>query len=617
MGNPESYRDAHKEIMSGKVKMDLRGQKIDFKHGSAYVEKGTKLPEDLEVEGVALIAKGVKLGSGVKLKNVTIGERTSIGKSSELVDCVIWHDVEIGERAHLENCVICDNNKIDKKVTAKAGAIIAENCEIGKLTSIEKDVIIWPEKVIDDASVISNNIIWGSKYKSSIFEGGKVVGRTNIELSCEMATKLAESFGSMLPVGSRVYVSRDYHRSSRMIKRAFLGGLLSAGIHADDVKLIPSNVMRFNLAKDEDIVAGIHVRQSVENQMYTEILFFTSEGLAIDTNTEKSCERLFFRESFRRVNYDEIGEIREINEGLKSTYVKGFFENIDKEALKGSELKVAADLLFGSTFNVYPEIINGLNIENVVLNAYLDDKKLSKLPTFIKKSEEDISKIVKSLDMDVGFLIYPNGQKLHIVTNSGEILSEANALLVILDVFDKCCNQKHKVLLPVYAPDIMDKHFKNLDIERAKVGGLLASKLKQYDFVANILGNYAFTQFSLNYDALFASIKILEMLAKQGKKISQIVKEVPKFYFSSNKIDCPTSLKGKMMRKFMEDSKGREASHVDGVKIWIEDKSWVLMLPPQTGEYVNLYVQSDKEKMGEKILKEYTEKISAWQKEGE
>ena len=85
---------------------------------------------------------------------------------------------------------------------------------------MKKDVMIWYDKIIDSSSVVSNNVIWCTKYKSSIFEDGKVIGRTNIELSVEMTVKLAESFGS-IPTKSKVYLSRDYHKSSRMLKEHF------------------------------------------------------------------------------------------------------------------------------------------------------------------------------------------------------------------------------------------------------------------------------------------------------------------------------------------------------------------------------------------------------------
>ena len=68
-------------------------------------------------------------------------------------------------------------------------------------------------------------------------------------------------------------------------------------------------------------------------------------------------------------------------------------------------------MTFGSTSDVYPEIVNALSIENIILNAYADDKKLNRLPATIQKSKDDLSKIVKHLEMDMAFLIYPKDRK--------------------------------------------------------------------------------------------------------------------------------------------------------------------------------------------------------------
>jgi len=51
-----------------------------------------------------------------------------------------------------------------------------------------------------------------------------------------MATKIAEAFGAQLPVGSTIIAGRDHDKNSHMIKRAFLGGLVSSGINILDFK---------------------------------------------------------------------------------------------------------------------------------------------------------------------------------------------------------------------------------------------------------------------------------------------------------------------------------------------------------------------------------------------
>ncbi|HRF56195.1 MAG TPA: sugar phosphate nucleotidyltransferase, partial [Campylobacterales bacterium] len=321
VGNPESYREVQKDLLSGKVALSIRGEKIERNAGTLYIEEGAKVSESASIEGIVVVGKNSVIEDGVKLDNCVVGVKTLVGKNSVLEDNTIWDEIEIGEKCTIHNSVICSKNKIGKKVKVTKGLILAEGCEIGDSVSFENDVTVWPDKIVESASIVSNNIVWGNKYKNSIFEGGVVSGRTNVELSCEMAIKLAESFGSLLPVGSKVYLSRDYHKSSQMLKRAFFSGLLSSGVNVVDIHITPSNIARYGIKEAKDVVAGVHFRQSVVNQQNTEILFFTHEGLHIDTNTEKSCERVFFRESFRRVNFDEIGQVTE-KANLKEKYKK-------------------------------------------------------------------------------------------------------------------------------------------------------------------------------------------------------------------------------------------------------------------------------------------------------
>ncbi|MEA3353505.1 MAG: sugar phosphate nucleotidyltransferase, partial [Campylobacterota bacterium] len=436
VGNPQSYREVYQDIFKGEIKLPIKGEPQRIDKGVVYLESGVKLPKKIRVNGTVVIDKGAKISEGVTLTNSCIGVNTKVKKHSEIIDSVLWDNVTVGSKTKINNSIICNDNLIKDDVKASLGVIVAEKCEIGKKVSFEKDIIMWPEKIIDPNSVVSNNVIWGTKYKASIFENGKVTGRTNIELSVEMSTKLAESFGSILPVGSKVYISRDYHKSSRMLKRAFLSGLLATGIDVVDLFNEPSNVMRHCLSNNEDISAGIHFRQSVQDPTNTEIVLFTSDGMVIDSKIAKSIERIFFRENFRRVNQHEIGEIDEEN-NIKQRYIDAVTTNLDTSIFKENEIKVAADIMFGSTSDIYPKIMNELGIENMVLNGYKDDKSLSKLYENITKSQNNMGNIVKAMDLDCGFLIYPNGQRLQLVDNKGKLTYDYKTLLALLTLLDK------------------------------------------------------------------------------------------------------------------------------------------------------------------------------------
>jgi mannose-1-phosphate guanylyltransferase/phosphomannomutase len=606
VGNPESYRDVYKDIMLGDIKLPFKGEASSLDKGTIYCEEGISLNKKIRVEGTVVLGKNVSIDEGVTLKNCVIGDNTKVSKHSEVIDTVLWHDVKLGVKVKLNNSVICNGNIIKDESKASHGVIMAENCLVNKKVSFEKDIIMWPDKVVEASSVISSNIIWGNKYKSSIFEDGSVVGRTNIELSCQMTTKLAEAFGSILPKGCNIYISRDYHPSTFMLKRAFVGGILSTGVNIVDPRNVPSNVMRHALSSKEDMAAGVHFRQSVFDPTETEIIFYTSEGLPVDSKVAQSIERVFFRENFRRVPYTDIGTVVD-NFTLSDEYIEAIQNSFDKSLFQASEIKVAADIMNGSTSDIYPRIINELGIENIILNAHKSEKIKS---ADIEKTQTTMQNIVRAMNLDCGFLIYPNGHKLQVVDGTGRLIYDYKLLIAVLQLLDMTTDRKLKVLLPAWAPDFVS--YENIEITMDKLENLKAKELKEYDLIADSDGHFAFSEFGLNRDSIYASFKILELLQKSGKELSKIVRDIKDFVYKGENIPCPDTLKGKMMRKFLEDGKGKQTSNVDGVKIWMNDDEWILMVPDQHNEYLNLYVQAEDEKSAGKIFYSYQDKIEKW-----
>ncbi|MDR2638956.1 MAG: NTP transferase domain-containing protein [Helicobacteraceae bacterium] len=616
VGNPISYREAMEDILNKRVTIPIAGKRIKIGDGVAFVGEGTELPKSVGVEGIVAIGDNAKIAKDAVLRNVIIGDNCVIESKALLENCTLWNNVKIGEGCRVKNAVFCNGVTIGVKTVANYGAIVAEECEIGSNVHIEKDVIVWPKKAVEDGAIVSSNIIWGDKYKKALFEGGQVKGRTNIELSCEMATKLASAFASTLPVHSRVYISRDYHRASRMLKRAFMSGMMSAGVNILNPHFVPSAVLRHSLSKHKEIVAGVHFRQSESYGQQTEILFYDEAGLPINTNLEKNVERIFFRENFRRVGNDELGNIYEA-QTMNGEYLAAFAETIDIEALGAAKPKIAIDLLFGNTSMVYPAALNNIGLENIMLDAYFDDRKLSRLSSYVGSARFNIAQIVKNLKMTAGFLIYPHGQKLEIFTDEGKILEGHEALLILLQLLNAVTKdgEKTKVYLPVYAPDVLDSKLTNLAIARGKTHNLAADSLRGYDMIATLDGEFAFTRFGLSFDAMYASAKIVELLAKTGESLSNLAVQNGRYHFARQQIPCDISLKGTMMRKFSEEAMGKEVSFADGVKIMTDD-GFIVMIPDQYEEAIHLYIEAKNEDSGNRTLNEYAAKIAKW-KQGE
>jgi mannose-1-phosphate guanylyltransferase/phosphomannomutase len=616
VGNPESYRDVYDDILSGKISFTMGGEAIKYLDGVLICEDNLNIDESVEVVGIVVVGKNVTLKRGVKLNNVVIGNNVTIGSGSKIRNTVMWDDVEIGKNAKLDGCVICNNNRIGKNVTAKSGLILAEGCEIGELVNVEKDVTVWPYKVIEDASIVSRSLILGSRYKNSIFEDGMVIGKANVELSCEMATKLAEAFGAQLPVGSTVLVSRHYDKSSRMLKRAFLGGLLSAGVNVVDYNAIPSAIMRCSLSSNDDYAAGVHFHQKIDDPTSTVITFFNHEALRITNDVAKKIEKAFFKETFRRVDYSRIGQIYELDHKKEyHHYKKEMEELLQSHMFKCLDCRIAVDVMHGLVADVFPDILNDMGVDHIMFNAYPDEQRLANINTLSKRSNEDIGAVIKALNLDAGFMLFPHGQRLDIICDEGIPLSKQTSLYIVMTLLNmegRKSGTIKRVFLPTWAADIVC--FDHLEIECGQYANFKRSQMKTYDLVATGEGNFAFTEFATHRDSMYATLKIVEMMVNQNVKLSDLIASLPKFFYRNFQVSCSQAHKGKMMRMFLEDAKGKESSTLDGVKIWVDTNDWILMIPDQYSDHLNLYIQAKNDTNGEKIYQQYYSKIEEWMK---
>lgn len=609
VGNPDSYRSSLQEITQGLVKLEFDGERKEFDTGVLYYGTNLKMDKSAKIAGLVVVGDNCVIDENVTITDSCMGDNCCIGENSSITKSILWNNVKIGEKAKLVNAVLCDNVLIGGKVKSENGVIIAENTKVGNQVVFEKDIMVWPDKQIEEGSIVSSNLIWGDKWKNSIFEGGKVSARTNMELSSEMAAKLGAAFGSMLPQGARILISRDYHRASRMLKRSFLGGLLSTGVNAVDLQMSALPAMRYKLTTFGE-VGGVHFRQSPNDQTHTEILFFDESGDNLDSGAEKNLERIFFRENFRRVTHNEIGDINE-KQMVKEFYVENFLRGIDVNLLRVKSAQIVVDLLNGTTETILPSILHKSGIDAVILNADHDELKLSRAQHQIENAFTQISSIVKALKAEAGFIMYPSGERMAAIDDKGGILQGDRLLLVVLLLIDKTVDKKVKVYLPAFAPTVLDGLLKNVEIVRGKFTALKCSFLRDFYFVGDTRNYFRFIDHCTSPDAMFACVKIIEMLGKTGKPLSAIVKELPEYEYFHSVMSCPVEVKGYLMRKMSEEAREKDASFLDGIKIMFKH-GWAHMIPDQYSPNVHLYVEGKTKADGGKLHSEYVEKINAW-----
>ena len=614
IGNTDAYLEASRDIAAGKVAVPVRERPL---REGLYLGNEAEVGGDLSrLEGMVVLGDNTQVLGQARLKNCVVGRNCLIEDDCDLEDAVLWDNVYLRRGTRIHGAVLCHKVRAGQGVVIEEGAVIGDETDIGDEAFIKKDVKVWPRKVIEGGAIVTTNLIWGEKWRKSLFEGAMVRGLTNVELTPEFSAKLGAAYGSTLPKDAFVLAGRDAIRASRMLKRSFVGGLLSAGINVRDTKMVSLPVLRYKLTTFGE-VGGIHFRQSPEEPAATEIIFFDGEGNEISSAMAKGIERIFFKENFRRVHFSDPGGISEIPK-IYDYYREGYLRALDGETLRRAAPKVVIDLNHSPAGDLLPGLLNQLGCEVIELNSHLLESKSGSNPEQVRRAMDQLSRIVATLGATAGFWLGPSGERMKLIDETGTVLTDLEALTTLTSLVCRGGAQG-TLAIPVAAPMTVEDLATGagMTVKRTKSDGrslVEAGRETQVQFTAAMDGRFAFPHFQANFDALFTVGKVLELIARSGCSLGQLRRELPQRAYRSLQLPCSWDYKGGIMRRMSEDSVDLEASFIDGVKVDLGD-AWALVLPDQHRPLVHIVTEAFEENRAEELLETYRRKVESWKLE--
>lgn len=617
IGNTDSYREAHHDIFRGKVNVRIDEPKQDLVGKDLRLGSDVNLDDHVVLDGTVIIGDNSQIFESAQIKDSVIGRNCTIEAGVRLNRCVIWDNVYVKKGSKLNDSVICSNVSVGNGVVMEEGTIVADDTSIGEEAYIKRDVKIWPRKVIEAGATVTGNLIWGEKWKKSLFEGAMIRGLTNIELTPEFVAKLGCAYGTTLPKGSYILAGRDTYRASRMLKRSFIGGLLSAGVNVRDLTMVALPALRYKLRTFGE-VGGVQFRQAIDDPASTEIVFLDSEGLDFSSSMGKNVERIFFKENFRRAHHTEPGGLTEIPQQALDFYREGFLHAIDRSPLHRKSFKVVIDFNFSPASQLLPSILGEMGCEVISLNAYVDEERGGKVVGGRQQSLTQLAKIVASLEANAGFWLDSTVEAVIMVDETGRIYEGAELLPLVVGLALKA-GEKGLYAVPISAPSAVERmaHEKGCAVTRTKSADrsmIEAALSSEVVLVGSMDGRFAFPKFQAAFDGMFAIAKTIEMIARSGLPLSKVMEEVPQRCFLQSRVPCVWDMKGGVMRKMSEDSLDKEASFIDGIKVSIGE-DWALVLPDQYQPYVHIVAEARDAKTAQRLLNEYQKKVEQWKKE--
>jgi len=610
VGHLEAYREAQYDALEQKVKLDFPYRE---KTTGIWIGSNTYVDPTASIESPVMIGDNCRIGPRVKIEAGTvIGDNVTIGSDANLKRPIIWNGATVGDEAHLRACTISRGTRMDRRSQALEGSVVGSMSIVGEEAQIAPGVRVWPNKRIESGAILNINLIWGNTAQRNLFGQRGVTGLANIDLTPEFVVKLGAAYGSTLKLGSTVIVSRDQRSVSRMVGRAMIAGLMSAGVNVQNLEATAIPIARTMMTTMIDVAGGIHIRLEPNRPDYLLIEFFDRQGISVSKSQEKKIEGAYFKEDIRRVSVQEIGSVS-YPSGVMDTYSRAFARYINIAAVRSSSSKIVIDYVYAVAGAILPQLLAKFGCDAVVLNASLQETSISTDQKEVLLDQ--LGQVVEALRANFGVQVSANGEQLILVDEAGlPIRGEALTALMVNTILT--ANPRSTVVVPVNASSAVEEIARRHDgtVIRTKVNPTALMEASR-DNPHVVLGGssemgFIFPELHPGFDAMFGIAKLIEMLTIQERSLADIRQDLPNVYHKFCVVRCPWKLKGALMRHLLETHPAENLELIDGVKIINpQNDNWVLILPDAGEPLVHIYANSGDRFWVDEQLLEYRQRV--------
>jgi mannose-1-phosphate guanylyltransferase/phosphomannomutase len=609
VGTVESYMAAHRAALDREVDLDLEGFEVQ---PGVWLGPGAEVDPEAEVVGPVFIGRDSRVEAGATVRDHTVvGKGVTVRSGAFLHRAIVEDYVYLGPSSSLRGCVVGRNSDIKFGAKLEEGVVVGDQCRIGEGAVLNPRVHVYPFKTVDPGAIVSNSLVWESGGQRGLFGDRGVGGLMNVDVTPEMAVRLALAYASLVPKGSAVVTSRDATRVARIIKRVMVGGMNAAGIDVHDLELVPSPVARF-YAHSARAIGGFSVRTAPFDRASVEIQFFDERGIDVGPAVQRQLERAYYRDDLRRAFHHDIGELNFPARG-REYYSSGLLDVLDRPAIRARSPKLVVDYAWGSTTLTGPRILGRIGAEVLGVNAVLDERRVVLSTEEVGQHLHGLRALTRSSGSVLGALIDSPGERIWVVDGQGRVVDGRTLLLTFVWLLSRT-SESPVVALPVSTSRAAERMVRQSGgrVVWTRLSGAAVMEAADADgvgFAGDEGGGFVFPAFLPAFDALLSLAKLLELLARTGTTLDRVVDELPRAHVSHQTVTVPWEAKGTVMRRLLEHIDGRVVT-IDGVKSFRGD-DWVLVVPHPQEPLVRVWAEAGSDHDAEAMSAEFGALVEA------
>ena len=445
---------------------------------------------------------------------------------------------------------------------------------------------------------------------NKLFGTNGIRGTANKELTPEMAIKVGSAIGTFFG-RKNLLVGYDARTSGPMFAKAVTAGLTATGCNVFQAGMAPTPALQYAV-KNHGMDGGVIITASHNPPEYNGIKVIWNDGIETSHEQETEIEKIYFENTAKLAEWDQLGANRELV-GVNDEYVEAIKKHVDIAKIAAKRYHVVVDAANSVGGLTAPRLLRELGCKVTSINANIDGTFPGRLPEPRPENLKEIALTVKAVGADLGVAFDGDADRSMFIGENGEIYwGDKTFALIEKHFLEK--NPNAKIVTPVSSStlvkDIADAY--KGEIVWTKVGSVTVSqKMKQLKakLGGEENGGVFYGPHQAVRDGAMTTALVLEIMAETGEKLSRLIAEQPQYFIEKGKVECPEDKKEKVLKKLVEQVKGAKVSTIDGVKIWFEDKSAILVRPSGTEPVYRLYAEAKNQEKALKLIEDYSLKL--------
>lgn len=414
-----------------------------------------------------------------------------------------------------------------------------------------------------------------------------------------------------------IVVGRDARLSGAMVNDVVVGTLIGMGFDVVNIGLATTPTTEIAVV-GENACGGIIITASHNPKQWNALKLLNEDGEFLNDAQGKEVLAIAEREDFDYAEVDNLGKVY-----VNDTYMQRHIDSVlklklvDVEAIRNANFTVAVDAVNSIGGVVIPALLKKLGVKNVIELYCEPTGKFGHTPEPIPENLTDIASLMAQGKADVGFVVDPDVDRLAIIMENGEFFVEEYTLVSIADyVLSRTPGATVSNLSSSRAlRDVTAAH--GCQYTAAAVGEVnVVTEMKRTGAVIGGEGNGGVIYPESHYgrDALVGVALFLTLLAKSGKKVSELKKTYPQYSIAKNKIQLTPDIDVDAILKAVKEHYASEKiTDIDGVKIDFAD-CWVHLRKSNTEPIIRIYSEASTMEKAESLAEDMKKVIASLSK---